>query len=181
MGGILPGVIEPEEGSWAMTDEGANIPLYHLATDDIQFQEYALSVDQRYKSYLHEMIHRGDADKTTNCHGWVFTGGRFLLKGADVERILCDNRYFVVSDPKPNDIVIYRDQARNILHTALVQAVLADGTVITESKWGVDQRFLHLPVDQPYSSTFEYYRTDRFSDHLIRIGTSVAHGDFLDD
>ncbi len=181
IGGIMPGFIEREEGSRAMTDEGANIALYHLATDDIQFEEYSLSADKRYKSYLHAMIHREDADKTTNCHGWVFTGGRFLLKGADVERILCDNRYFTVSDPKPNDIVIYRDQSRNILHTALVQAILADGTVITESKWGVDQRFLHLPADQPYSPVFEYYRTDRFHHHLIRIGTSVAQGDFLDD
>ena len=181
IGGILPGVVERVESSWAMTDEGANVSLYHLATDDIQFEEYSLSADKRYKSYLHVMIHREDADKTTNCHGWVFTGGRFLLKGADVERILCDNRYFIVSDPKPNDIVIYRDQSRNILHTALVQAILADGTVITESKWGVDQRFLHLPADQPYSPVFEYYRTDRFHHHLIRIGTSVAQGDFLDD
>lgn len=181
MGGFLPGVVEPEGGSWAITDEGANIPLYHLATDDIQFEEYSLSADQRYKGYPHAMIHREDADKTTNCHGWVFTGGRFLLKGADVERILCDNQYFIVSEPKPNDIVIYRDQARTILHTALVQAILADGTVITESKWGVDQRFLHLPADQPYSPVFDYYRTNRLNHHLINILPSVAQNDFLDD
>ena len=181
MGGVLPGVVEREDRSWAITDEGASIPLYHLATNDIQFQEYALSADERYKSFLHVMIHREDADKTTNCHGWVFSGGQFLLKGADVERILCDNRYFIVSDPKPNDIVIYRDQARNILHTALVQAILADGTVIAESKWGVDQRFLHLPADQPYSPVFEYYRTNRLNHHLINILASVDHGDLLDD
>ena len=180
IGGILPGVVEPEEGSWAMTDEGANIPLYHLATNDILFEEYSLTADQRYKSYLRVMIHREDADKTSNCHGWVFTGGQFLLKGADVERILCDNHYVIVSDPKPNDIVIYRDQARTILHTALVQAILADGTVITESKWGVDQRFLHLPADQPYSPVFEYHRTNRLN-HLINILDSVAQNDFLDD
>ncbi len=179
--GVLPGVVEREERAWAMTDEGAIIPLYHLATDDIQFEQYAASANQRFQNHPHLMIHRENADKMANCHGWVFTDGRYLLKGADVERILCDNCYVVVSDPKPSDIVIYRDHLGTILHTALVQAILADGTVITESKWGVDQRFLHLPVDQPYSTLFEYYRTSRLNRHLISIRTSAAREDFLDD
>ena len=180
-GGDLPGIVEREEGAWAITDEGASIPLFHLATDDIRFEEFASLADQRFKSYAHVMIHREDSDKTTNCHGWVFTGGRFLLKGIDVERILCDNHYVIVSDPRPNDIVIYRDHVGTILHTALVQAILTDGTVITESKWGIDQRFLHLPVDQPYSPIFAYYRTDRPNHHLIRLGTLTDSEHLRDD
>jgi hypothetical protein len=45
---------------------------------------------------------------------------------------------------------------------------LNDGTVLAESKWGIDQRFIHLPEHQPYSSDFTYYRTNR-RDHRILV------------
>ena len=36
-------------------------------------------------------------DPACNCHGWVFTGGRFWVSGEDVPRILEDNGYRRVS------------------------------------------------------------------------------------
>ena len=173
---IVPGMVELDDHSLAMTDEGTSIPLYRFAIDDNRFEEYALSSEMRFKIFGNAMIHREDANKMANCHGWVFTDGRFLLKGIDVDRILCENHYELVADPRPSDIVIYRDEMGSILHTALVQGILRDGTVITESKWGIDQRFLHLPAKQPYSQHFEYYRTHR-PNHLIRIRDST----FCDD
>ncbi len=165
---VLPGTVDVDGDAFALTDLGEIVPLYRLTTSPEVFEEYAHSSADRFKNFNHVGIHREDADRMSNCHGWVFTAGQFLLKGRDVDRILCDNNYFVVSAPKPDDVVIYRDDAGQILHTALVQGVLRDGTVITESKWGIDERFLHLPSDQPYSQTFHYYRTDR-PNHLIRI------------
>ncbi|HUP77150.1 MAG TPA: hypothetical protein VM260_01225 [Pirellula sp.] len=176
----VPGVLELDKEFSGATDEGTSIPLFRFATDAKLFEEYASLSEERFRSFSNLMIHRKDADETANCHGWVFTGGRFLLKGIDVDRILCDNQYFLVNDPRPSDVVIYRDVLRHILHTALVQGILSDGTVITESKWGIDQRFLHLPTDQPYSQTFEYYRTNRQS-HLIRIRESTVSEEDTDD
>gem|GEM_PF-720438 len=167
----IPGAVEPDFKSEAMTDEGTNVPLYHLAVEKSVFDTYASKSEEKFSNFGNALIRRKEADMMANCHGWVFTAGRFLLKGNDVDRILCDNRYYVVSVPKPGDIVIYRNEAGAILHTALVQGVLSDGTVITESKWGVDQRFIHLPANQPYSQLFEYYRTERPT-HLIRIRES---------
>ncbi len=176
----VPGVMELDKEFLGATDEGTSIPLFRFATDVKHFEEYASLSEERFKSFTNLMIHREDADRMANCHGWVFTGGRFLLKGLDVDRILCDNQYVLVTDPRPSDIVIYRDEVRHILHTALVQGILSDGTVITESKWGIDQRFLHLPTDQPYSQTFEYYRTNRQS-HLIRIRESTVSDEDTED
>ena len=166
--GVLPGTVDVDDRAFAVTDRGVIVPLYRLSTSEDVFDEYVLSDEDKFKSFNHTGIHRNDADRMSNCHGWVFTAGQFLLKGRDVDRILSDNNYFVVSNPRIDDIVIYRDDVGQILHTALVQGVLRDGTVITESKWGIDERFLHLPTDQPYSQTFDYYRTAR-PNHLIKI------------
>jgi hypothetical protein len=165
---VLPGTVDVDQRAFAVTDKGEMLSLYRLSTTEEVFEEYMLGAEDKFKSFNHVGIHREDADQHSNCHGWVFTAGRFLVKGRDVDRILCDNGYFAVTVPKPDDIVIYRDEDGLILHTALVQGVLRDGTVIAESKWGVDERFLHLPEDQPYSQIYEYYRTERPS-HLLRI------------
>jgi len=62
-----------------------------------------------------------------------------------------------------------------IRREGLVQGLLAEGTVIVESKWGIDQRFLHLPDDQPYSTLYAYYRTERVN-HLIEIHSAATKG-----
>lgn len=173
---VLPGILEQDRLYVATTDAGACIQLYRLETSDRQFEEYASLLEDKQNGFSHLGILRQDADKMANCHGWVFTAGRFLLKGTDVERILCDNSYYIVADPKPGDITIYRNEVGGILHTALVQGVLIDGNVILESKWGVDQRFLHLPANQPYSQFYDYYRTTR-PNHLITVRESSLHDD----
>ena len=177
---VLPGTVDIDDLAIAVTDKGQIVPLYRLSASEEVFEEYLHSAEDKFRSFNHTGIHREDADRMSNCHGWVFTAGRFLLKGRDVDRILCDNNYFVVTAPKTDDVVIYRDDSGLILHTALVQGVLRDGTVITESKWGIDERFLHLPSDQPYSQTYAYYRTDR-PNHLIKIRESDDINSFETD
>src|SRR5205807_1160464 len=74
-------------------------------------------------------------DATSNCHGWVFTGGRYWVKGGAVEDILRDNGYRTVEDPRPGDLVVYRDDQGAVSHTGVVSSVGADGLVLVESKW----------------------------------------------
>lgn len=170
------GAVLPTSDFEAFADNGEEIELFSFSTDDQLFDEFASSFSLRHTRFENALIETAVADKNANCHGWVFTEGRFLVRGTGVETILRANRYRIVTEPKPNDIVIYRDVTGKILHTALVQAVLNDGTVITESKWGIDKRVLHRPEDQPYSDRFDFYRTERPS-HSIRIAATEATGD----
>jgi hypothetical protein len=164
----MPGEVALDKHSEGFTDRGTIIPLYRLELTEEMFHEFVIHSENKIRPFEHAGVLRADPDETANCHGWVFTAGQFLLKGSDVERILLDHQYSVVTDPRSQDLVIYRDVTGNVLHTALVQAVLPDGTVIVESKWGTLQRFLHLPEDQPYSTLFQFYRTER-PDHWIHV------------
>jgi hypothetical protein len=169
----LPGEVALDNQSEGFTDNGTKIPLYRLDLTEEMFNEFVVNSESNIRPFEHAGVLRAAPDESANCHGWVFTAGQFLLKGSDVERILQDHQYSVVTDPRSQDLVIYRDVTGNILHTALVQAVLPDGTVIAESKWGTLQRFLHLPEDQPYSTIFQFYRTKR-PDHLIHVQPQKA-------
>ena len=169
----LPGKVLLNNLSQGMTDQGTLIPVYRLDVTKATFKDYVTSSEGNLRLYEHSAVLRAPADETANCHGWVFTTGQFLLKGSDIGHILRDHQYFEVSEPKCQDIVIYRDGAGNILHTALVQAVLPDGTIMAESKWGMLQRFLHRPEDQPYSTIFQFYRTCR-PNHLIKIQSAKS-------
>ncbi|MFN7450981.1 MAG: hypothetical protein ACK56W_14190 [Pirellula sp.] len=164
------------------TDCGTAIPLFHFDADDQKFQSFAQSFEGRFPSFSNTIISRQSADKEANCHGWVFTGGKFLVRGESVEKILEENGYRSVKEPAAGDVIIYRSIAGNILHTALVQAILNDGTVLAESKWGIDQRFIHMPEHQPYSSDFTYYRTNR-RDHRILVHRveDLENASLLDD
>ena len=177
---ISPGIMEENHHFVAMTDKDTRIPLYRMEINEPRFEAYSSATWEKFAEFRLALIHRDAPDKVANCHGWVFTDGQFLLKGRDVKRILSDNGYYVVVEPAPNDLLIYRNETGEILHTAKVQAVLNDGTVISESKWGIDQRFLHLPAGQPYSQVFCYYRTDR-PNHLLQIRKATIDDDVYDD
>lgn len=101
----------------------------------------------------------------SNCHGWVFTGGRFWISGAEVERILEDNRYQAHSEPRPGDLVVYRN-SEGVLHTALVRYVTQGLPVMVEGKWGTTGVYLHAVDKSVYGDNFTYYRSPR-SGHLL--------------
>ena len=73
------------------------------------------------------------------------------MRGREVATLLADNGYQIVEHPAVNDVVVYRGGEGTILHTGMVRGVLDDGTVLVESKWGLEGRYLHRPEDQPYS------------------------------
>ena len=112
-----------------------------------------------------QVIRQSTADERTNCHGWVFTGGRFILSGVDVDLILKENDYTEQKMPQPGDLVIYRANEA-VTHTAVVQYVAGGQPVLVRSKWGSLGVFIH-PIDKsPYGTSFAYYRSPR-AGHLL--------------
>lgn len=111
------------------------------------------------------VIRLGPADDRSNCHGWVFTGGKFILGPDDVELILKENGYEVVQAPRPGDVVVYR-QNGTVSHTAVVRYTSPGQPVLVAGKWGVLGVYLHPVEKSCYGTEFAYYRTGR-GGHLI--------------
>lgn len=143
----------------AVTDRNRPIRVYRL--EDAEATGSIDEGDALTVNFMESTIQRGPASSAANCHGWVFLDSQFLIPGEAVQQILDDNGYEIVTEPKAGDVIVYRDSNRNIAHTGLVRGVLNDGTIIIESKWGVDGIFLHDPDGTPYSTLYEYYRSSR--------------------
>jgi hypothetical protein len=154
----LPGLI-------ALTDRDREIPLFRYTTSNSPAKVAALSESLKTETGS-TAIFRAPPDPQANCHGWVFTGGRFLIKGDDVQQILDDNGYLRIADPESGDLVVYRDTEGWITHTGIVRGILDDATIIVESKWGVEGTYLHAPEAQPFSQVFDFYRSPR-NGHLL--------------
>jgi len=149
----------------AMTDRNRPIRVYRMEDlgEESLDEDIAFNVD-----FMESTIQRGPADRMANCHGWVFLDSQYLISGDSVQQILDDNGYEVDAEPKAGDVIVYRSDNRHIVHTGLVRGVLNDGTVIIESKWGIEGTFLHAPEGTPYSTLFEYYRSPR-PDNRVKI------------
>lgn len=145
----------------ALTDGNHPIKVYRLDEGAAGSVDGETNENDYAVEYNGSMIQRAPAGPLANCHGWVFLDGQYLITGDAVQRILDDNAYEVVEEALAGDVIIYRDVDRNIVHSGLVRGVLNDGSIIIESKWGVDGVFLHGPLDTPYSTSFEYYRSPR--------------------
>jgi hypothetical protein len=114
-------------------------------------------------------IRVGDADPSHNCHGWIFTGGRYWVKGNDVPVILADNGYTLVSQPEEHDLIIYRDARGACIHSGIVRTVSGD-LLLIESKWGKAGRFIHPPEVQFYGTQYAFYRSPRLGHRLRGLG-----------
>lgn len=159
-----PSIPQDIPGAFALTDLGNRLPLQKFVDlEGMSEDRFAVPAAFREK-----VIPAGGDDSQANCHGWVFTGGRYLVPGSAVDLILHDNHYDVVDEPQAGDVIIYRNSKHQPVHTGLVKAVGRDGFVLIESKWGPLDTYLHLPQDQVYSTDFEYYRSPR-SGHLVQM------------
>lgn len=191
------------QGLWAFeavtdvrgtTDRGRAVQLFKPPAD---VQEGG-SESSMGRNYQRRMIELAKTDPRFNCHGWVFTGGRFLMQGSDVELVLEDNGYVAVTEPAPGDVAIYRTANYNaaygdpeyggteygtntlgetansgIEHTGQVKFVDNEGLVVVESKWGTQGRFLHAaPLD---GMVLTFYRSSRLG-HLLRF-SPASHAD----
>lgn len=118
-------------------------------------------------------IRTGPAADEFNCHGWVFTGGRYWVGPDGVELILADNGYQAVSQPRPGDLIVYRDGGC-VTHTGVVRTGGNGEPVLIESKWGWMGRFLHPPDASAYGQSFTYYRSARRGHVLDGLGEAAA-------
>lgn len=154
------------ERSQATTDQGTKVSLKHPA--ELRNEQLLSAGEQsflRNSKLDSQVIRTGTVDERVNCHGWVFTGGQYLLTGAEVDTIIRDNNYHEEATPAPGDLVVYRALGE-VTHTAVVQYVTEGLPVLVKGKWGNLGIYIH-PVDKsPYGSDFKYYRSSR-AGHLL--------------
>lgn len=163
----LPGEIKPVESHYGLSDRGRRIALLRFSLKG-DLPPTRIENKAVYNTFTGALIQRKDVDVSANCHGWVFAGGDFLLDASGVTTILEDNEYARVNTPREGDIAVYRNSKGDPIHTAIVCTRFQDGSILVESKWGIHQRFVHLPEQQPYSTLIEYYRSPR-TGHTIQI------------
>lgn len=164
-----------ETNTPAATDRGTPVPLLSptapLPPDEVAKLE---ATTVAVTSQLGEFIRREPPKDDSNCHGWVFTGGRFHLGGRYVPVILADNGYTPVSTPAPGDVCVYRGIADEVAHSGVVRAVLSDGTVLVESKWGRMGVYLHEADESAYGTKYTFYRSSRAGHLLNGLGSNSA-------
>jgi len=169
-GGVANTPVEREK---AVTDRGHRVALRE--TLDPHDSQVLGEMEAKFlaNSSLRDQVMRvAGPDERSNCHGWVFTGGRYVMIGSDIERILEDNGYTPQDRPQPGDLVVYRSNA-GIEHSGVVQYVTDGEPVLVKSKWGNLGVYLH-PVNQsPYGSTFTFYRSPR-KGHLLSTTPTTA-------
>jgi hypothetical protein len=153
----------------ATTDRGSRVPLKEPATSrDLNWssaEEEAL----RKANLEGQVIRHGGGTDRSNCHGWVFTGGKFNVPGEAVETILKENGYHEVLDPRPGDLTIYR-QGGAVTHTAVVRYVSEGQPVLVEGKWGSLGVFLHPADKSNYGTEYTFYRSARPGHLLAGLG-----------
>lgn len=160
----------PVDEMFGVTDLGRRIPLmkFDVHWSDTSEGQPVESLDLIPEGYRARVIVAESDQSPANCHGWVFTGGQYLVKGEYVDAILQDNGYEIVTMPAVGDVIIYRDEMGIPIHTGLVKAVGNDGFTLIESKWGALETYYHLPNDQVYSRSYAYYRSQR-EGHAIHL------------
>lgn len=162
----------PIEGESVYTDRGSRIPLRQPANP--RGNDHLFALEDRYllsARLKEEVIRHGQPDERTNCHGWVFAEGKFLVASEDVNLILRDNQYVEASQPQPGDLVVYRANGA-ITHSAIVRYVTDGQPVLVQSKWGALGVFLHPISQSPYGTGFTFYRSPRRGHLLARVPPS---------
>ena len=159
----------PSNRGKATTDQGTTIvlkePLPREAVDLASAEDKVL----RSSNLDEHVIRRGSASDESNCHGWVFTGGKFLLSPDDVELILKENGYQEVHEPQTGDVVIYRSGGA-VAHTAIVRYVTEGQPVLVEGKWGNLGIFLHPADKSTYGTEYTFHRSTRTGHLLAGVG-----------
>ena len=167
-----PPETKPNVQAHAATDHGTAIVLKEPVDSrpDTELSEPEIKTLRESQFGDQVIRHAGPTDHS-NCHGWVFAAGKFLLSPSDVELIIKENGYHETQEPHPGDLVIYR-QGSAITHSAVVRYVSEGQPILVEGKWGVMGVFLH-PVDKSFYGThYTFYRSNRPGHVIAGIGGS---------
>jgi|GEM_PF-4357870 len=111
-----------------------------------------------HPDFFARLIRVGPPDYRFNCHGWTFLDGKDDMIASSVDALVESGRLQPVSKPRLGDVILYRDQHGQVMHSGRVQAVGCDGLVLVESKWGPFGRYLHLPDLPRNAASWQYYR-----------------------
>lgn len=154
------------ERVYVATDLGRSVGIQEVVEprDDAELKKLEEALLREPKIRDNVIRFQPGSDRS-NCHGWVFTGGRYWLPGPEVNRILEDNRYQPQSSPQPGDLVVYRSGSA-ITHTALVRYVTPGLPVLVEGKWGCSGVYLHAVDKSAYGTEYTFYRSSR-SGHAL--------------
>ena len=163
---------QPTDEAHAATDRGNKIILKVPTEPREDMALHGTEEKTLHDAPFHDqLIRRSGPTDHSNCHGWVFTGGKFLLSPDDVELILKENGYYETHEPRSGDLVIYR-QAGAVSHTAIVRYVSEGQPVLVEGKWGAMGVFLHPANTSFYGTEFTFHRSTRTGHLLVGIGGS---------
>lgn len=160
----------------AVTDLGQALPVFIY-----EGAELLSEAERRYLAtgrFDHKIIRIAEPNAECNCHGWVYTGGRYAIQGRYIDELLADNGYEEVAEARPDDLVIYRGTDNAVEHTGLVRHIGPDGMILVESKWGPLGVYLHPLESQPYGVSHQFYRSPR-AGHMVAIvpQTSLPEAD----
>lgn len=153
-----PELVTADE-QYLLTDAGTRIEVQIPAdTQELNgIEESELLQDMHVTMRI---IQHEAASDDSNCHGWVFTGGKYWVLGKSVETILQQNQYEATKSPRPGDLVIYRNEAK-VAHTAIVRYVTEGMPVLVEGKWGALGVYLHAVEESCYGRNYMFYRSPR--------------------
>lgn len=180
--------VKPIESAVAITDKRRTLPLFHYEALVLQQQpspqlpptdatpKLILEAGERQflKNTRFESVPKTklfEPSGTSNCHGWIFAGGKFAIANELVPLILQDNEYTAVQSPQDGDIVIIHKD-NDIIHSGIARPS-ALGELFMESKWGPLGVYLHAPEAHPFSGNIAFYRSPR-AGHLLKIATTTA-------
>lgn len=125
-------------------------------------QKFLANTNQSVK----DLVQVTEPDLRSNCHGWIFTGGRFVVHDAQIPSILADNGYHAVEEPVEGDLSVFARNG-NVKHSGIVRRS-ADNALFIESKWGPFSVYRHSLEAHPYPRECTFYRGLRNS-HLLKI------------
>src|SRR5262249_1057001 len=128
-----------------------------------------------HETDLTQIIRLADPNSAANCHGWVFTGGKYGIRDPEVERILLDNGYAEFAAPREGDLAIYRS-GNKITHSGIVRIADKSTPILIESKWGPFGVYLHGVEKQPFAGQCIFYRSSR-SGHVLTLRSSGDRSD----
>lgn len=156
----------------AVTDAGQAVGLFHfkMHSSATQIEQFIASNEKDLK----QIIRLADPNSASNCHGWVFTGGKYGVRDPEVPRILIDNGYEAVATPREGDLAIYIS-GEKFTHSGIVRIADQHTPVLVESKWGPFGVYLHGVKQQPFPGECRFFRSSR-SGHLLTLRRTDAEG-----
>lgn len=154
----------------AVTDAGHAVGLFHfrMHSSAAEIEQFIASNEKD----LTQIIRLADPNSASNCHGWVFTGGKYGVRDPEVAQILVDNGYEEVASPRPGDLAIYIS-GEKYTHSGIVRIADQHTPILVESKWGPFCVYLHGVEQQPFPGQCRFFRSRR-SGHLLTLRSTAG-------